>query len=219
MIQLGLPRPPFSFVLALVAVIALSSLPSTSAESPVTSFQDDFRQNQNPARKELRGDWKIAGGVASVTQDDELYKKFKNHGPILNYEIIHTDADVTVEFKGSNFSAIVFTMDAVDGGHAFRVILRPDGKPGICTIQTYTEKEDGGKAKPIVLDRSLASIAENEWMSLSVRVEGEQATVTLGDQTVKVQHERIAQAKNVAKLGFSFGELSVRKFNVNVNVL
>lgn len=185
-------------------------------ESPSTPFHDDFSQTHNPVRKALRGDWKFADSVASVTQDDELYKKYKNHGPILNYEIAHTDAEVTVVFKASGFKAVVFTMDAVDGGHAFRVIMRPAGSPGKSTVQTYTEKQDNGKAKPIVLDRSLASISPNEWTRLSVQVEGKKAIVQLAGQTVVVEHERISQAKKIAKLGFSFGEISIRQFNVDV---
>jgi hypothetical protein len=37
--------------------------------------------------------------VATCTQDDELYKKNKDHGPILFYDLAHTDAAIRFAFK------------------------------------------------------------------------------------------------------------------------
>ena len=84
-----------------VLFFALSST-TLFAESPAsakTLINDDYADAKYKIRKPLRGDWKIENGVAAVTQDDELYKKFKNHGPIMVYEVPHDDASAEVTFK------------------------------------------------------------------------------------------------------------------------
>lgn len=62
-------------------------------------LRDDYSTPQHPTRKPQRGDWKIDDSVAFVKQDDQLYKKYQNHGPIMVYEIPHSDVSAVVEFK------------------------------------------------------------------------------------------------------------------------
>lgn len=179
---------------------------------------DDYSTKKHPQRKALRGGWTIADGMASVAQDDALYKKCKNHGPIMAYEVAHTDAVAVVEFKPTGCKAVVFTMDAAAGGHAFRVQLRTEtGKPKPeSRIVTYAAKKEGAeKAEMVVLeDKGVPKLKDGEWNRIEVRVVGGKATVKIADKTFTVTHPRIAQAKSIAKLGFSFGELSIRKFSL-----
>ncbi len=207
--------------------------------------KDMFTTAKFNPRNAARGDWKIEGGIASVTQDDAMFKKFKNHGPIMIYTVGHDDATAIVDIKPTGCRTVVFTMDAENGGHAFRVKLRTKrendspaeangkktngkkakskkakskkGKAGPKSIiVTYAAKVGDAKAEQIVLnDQDVPSLIENEWNRLQVTVKGEHATVTLGNKTIKVQHPQIDQKKKVAKIGFSFGSMSLRNFQLS----
>ena len=194
----------------LLSVLLLLSISFVAnGESPL--LHDDYTQTEHKTRKAMRGDWKIDGGIASVTQDDAMYKKFKNHGPIMVYGIPHDDASAEVTFKPSGCKTVVFTMDADGGGHAFRVKLSPKA-PGIAL--TYIKEAGKEKATPVVLSKELPKLKEGEWTTIKAHVVGDKATVTVGDTTVEVQHEKIDQAKKIAKLGFSFGSLEIKQFDL-----
>lgn len=178
---------------------------------------DGYSAKKHPIRKALRGDWTLADGTATVEQDDGLYKKYKNHGPIMVYEVPHQDAVAVVEFKPTDCKAVVFTMDADGGGHAFRVKMRSAAKRGPGSeVVTYAAKKKGAeKAETIVLAKEGVPLLKNgDWNRIEVRVLGKQATVTINGKALTVKHARIAQAKKIAKLGFSFGKLSIRSFTL-----
>lgn len=209
---------------ALLACCSLTiSLGATAVSAADTQgvklVDDDYTQASYPHRNAARGDWIIADGVASVTQDDELYKKYKNHGPIMIYTVPHTDASAVVEFKPEGCRAVVFTMDAAEGGHAFRVKLVPEDpkRPRQrSAIVSYLAKKPGAeKAEQVVLNnKNVPALADGDWTRLEVTVVGDTATVKLGEETIRVQHDQIAQAKKIAKLGFSFGALEIRQFQL-----
>ncbi|NND96510.1 MAG: hypothetical protein HKN47_04175 [Pirellulaceae bacterium] len=197
-----------------LAFVVLSVAGSVSqAESPAGMLvHDDFTEGKHPTRQAARGDWKIDSGVASVTQDDALYKKYKNHGPIMIYTVAHDDAAAEVTFKPSGCKAVVFTMDAKEGGHAFRVKLSPK-MPGAAL--TYIKEPGKEKATPVFLNKELPTLKDDEWTTLKVRVVGDRATVTVNNTMFDVRHEQIDQEKKIAKLGFSFGSLSIKQFDLN----
>jgi len=210
------------YLVLMIAVVAWL-LPMTARaadEQGAVLVNDNFTQAEYPHRNAARGDWKIEGGVAAVTQDDELYRKYKNHGPIMIYTVPHTDATAVVEFRPEGCKAVVFTMDAEAGGHAFRVRLMgedPKSPKRGSAIVTYAAKKPGAaKAEMIVLanKKDVPTLQDGEWTRLEVTVIGDTATVKIGDQSFRVQHERIAQDKKIAKLGFSFGALEIRKFEL-----
>ena len=183
------------------------------AEVPLGSLvADDYTSTKHKTRKPLRGDWKISDGVAAVTQDDSLYKKYANHGPIMVYEVAHDDASAQVTFRPTGCKTVVFTMDAKAGGHAFRVKLSSKAS-GV--VLTYVKEPGKQKATPVFLDKAtLPKIKENEWATLKVRVVGDKATVALGAASVEVQHKMIDQEKKIAKLGFAFGTLQIKQFEM-----
>ena len=187
-------------------------------------IKDDFSSESYAPRNAARGDWKIEDGVASVKQNDEQYKKHKNHGPIVIYTVAHDDATAVMEFKPTGCKTVVFTMDAEEGGHAFRVKMRTaskkaskgKGKKGPkSTIVTYAAKVGDKKAEQIELSNEIPKLIDGQWNRLEVTVKGDKATVKLGDQTVHVQHARIDQKKKIAKLSFSFGGIAIRKFELS----
>ena len=206
-----------SLIAALLYVVlsgfAFSNVAIADGLTAVT--HDDFKSDQHPNRKALRGDWTFSDGIAHVIQDDELFKKFKNHGPIINYTIDHSNISVVVEFKPKGCERVVFTLDA-EKGHAFRVTLRsPESKKGASTIHTYTEKQANGKAKPIILRSDVPRLKNDTWHRLEVSISGGKATVKIADQYYEVEHPRIDQQKKVGKLSFAHGELSIRKFDLD----
>jgi hypothetical protein len=102
-------------------------------------------------------------------------------------------------------------MDAKNGGHAFRVKMSTK-TPG--SVLTYIKKPGAEKASPVFLDKKLPKLTEGEWATLKVKVVGDKATVQLGESKIDVQHGMIDQPKKIAKLGFSFGNLELKKFHL-----
>lgn len=206
------------FGMLFLALVALGSAASAKETSPLVA--DHFESETHATRNAARGDWTIADGIAAVAHDDELYKKYANHGPIINYEIPFDDASVAIEFKANDCKTVVFTMDGAEGGHAFRIIMRPPptgDKPNAAKsmVVTYTEKVGEDKPKMIPLSREVPALDNNQWTRLEVRLVGDKVDVAVNGKTISVQHERLNQKKRIAKIGFSFGDFAIRKFELD----
>tara|TARA_R110002049_G_scaffold2750_10_gene22447 strand:+ start:92507 stop:93109 length:603 start_codon:yes stop_codon:yes gene_type:complete len=185
-----------------------------SADAPTkneTLLRDDFKSADHQDRAASRGDWKVSGGVISVTQDPVLYEKYANHGPLLAYEIPHDDAEARVQFKPQGCKTVVFTMDA-ETGHAFRIILRTDR---LGSIYGYDPQPGADRPKANPLSREMPMLKDNEWTSLSARVTGQTATVIVNGKEFKVTHPSIDQNKTTVKIGFAFGSFAVRSFELD----
>ena len=94
-------------------------------------FVDDFAGAQLEGRLAERGDWKFENGIASCVADPNLYKQFKNHGPILKWPREFNDATIELEMKATDCQRVVFTLNGE--GHIFRVALAdetPDAPAG-----------------------------------------------------------------------------------------
>jgi hypothetical protein len=155
----------------------------------------------------MRGDWKLANGVATCTQDDALYKKFQDHGPILFYDLAHTDATVRFSFKADGAKTFVFTANA-EKGHVFRFVMTATGT----SIRVFPPD---GKAKSIALATEKIPLKSGEWIPVEVKLSGARATVKIGEAPAKTyEHASLARAKSNLSVGFSFGTLSVRDFVV-----
>jgi hypothetical protein len=77
-------------------------------------------------------------------------------------------------------------------------------------------KEPGDQnPKPVFLSRDLPKLDDRSWTKLRVRVIDDTATMTIGDQTLKVKHPSVARTKTVAKIGFAFGEFKIRRFDLD----
>ncbi|MFN9917994.1 MAG: hypothetical protein ACK53L_35735, partial [Pirellulaceae bacterium] len=88
----------------------------------ISPFSDDFSNPNLSQRRALRGAWQFQDGIASCTQDDALFKKYKDHGPIIFYDLKHRDATVRFLFQAEAVKTVVFTMNC-DAGHIFRFVL------------------------------------------------------------------------------------------------
>lgn len=180
---------------------ALSSLLSAA------DFKDDFTQPKLEHRRAARGDWKIADGIARCTQDDELYKKNKDHGPIVFYDVPTKDSVIHFSFKPQGVKNVVFTLNG-DGSHVFRVLIGEKG----ASARVFVPGKDHD-AKTLAQDGP--KLAQGEWTDVTIEVRGTKATMKIGkDYTKTVEDPNIAQAKTNISLGFSFGTLEVKGFEV-----
>lgn len=189
-------------------LLALSGLSLQAADPP--TFTDPFTADgQVPQRRAMRGDWQIADGVAKCTQDDALYKKYKNHGPIIFYDVATTDSTVRYSFKPQGCKSVVFTLNG-EKGHVFRFVTGARGtnfrafppNREVKSIQTGLEKN--------------WLLKEDEWTAVEVKMEGNKATVKFGDhEAVVIEHDTYATAKTNLSVGFSFGTLAVKGIEVS----
>jgi hypothetical protein len=171
-------------------------------------LKDDFSDPSLKTRRAIRGGWKFANGVATCTQDDALYKKFQDHGPIIFYDLAHTDATVRFSFKAEGAKTFVFTANA-EMGHVFRLVMSAAGT----SIRAFpTDKPD---VKSIALATEKLPLKSGEWIPVQITLHGSKATVKTGDAPAKTyEHASLAQAKANLSVGFSFGTLSVKDFVV-----
>ena len=143
------------------------------------------------------------------SHDDELYKKFKDHGPILTYESNYRDGVVETVFKGSDAKEtqrIVFTMDG-EKGHVVRVIMRP-GNPSRLLVWNDEEK------KPTVLATDLPALSEDQWTPLRVETKGINVDLRIGEENFSFEHPGIARQKTNAKISFAFGNFAAKEFHL-----
>tara|TARA_R110002096_G_scaffold16106_50_gene55344 strand:+ start:4336 stop:4944 length:609 start_codon:yes stop_codon:yes gene_type:complete len=193
-------------IIALVVAVAASA--ANLAAEPL--FTDSFTALDNVAeRRAQRGDWQIADGIAKCTQDDALYKKYKDHGPIIFYDFPTTDATLRYAFRPRGCKTVVFTLNG-ERGHVFRLVT--------------SEKGSNSRAFPPNGDRkSIAThvapdwkLSDGQWTQVKVTIEGKTATVKFGDEDpIQVEHVTYAEPKRNFSVGFAFGELEVKDLTVS----
>lgn len=193
--------------LALFAALLLASLAALPA-AETTLLKDDFSNPKLAQRRAIRGEWKFANGVATCTQDDALYKQFKDHGPIIFYDLAHTDATVRFSFKADGAKTVVFTANG-EKGHIFRFVMSATGT----SIRAFpTDKPD---VKSIALATEKLPLKSGEWTPVEVKLAGSKATMKIGDAPAKTyEHASYTQPKANLSVGFAFGTVSVKDFVV-----
>lgn len=184
-------------------LLALLTLPVRAGTELIDSFTDASIPKE---RRASRGPWVIADGIAKVTQDDELYKQHKDHGPILFYDMAFKDAVIEFAFKPEAAKTFVFTVNGAEG-HVFRTVTSERGT----NLRAFPP---GGDAKSIALQNlDNAPLKQGEWTRMKIELRGPQATVSIsGHAPVTVEHASLDRGKTNTSLGFSFGTLSVRDF-------
>ena len=196
-------RLSFAFIVSLAVVCGSSSGRSPSSRTSTTSAKSN-----STGTVAVRGDWKIADGIARCTQDDELYKKNKDHGPVIWYKVPFQDASVKFSFKPEGSKTFVFTING-DNGHIFRFVSTTNGT-SILVFPT-----DSADHKSMPLNREGPALRQGEWTDVVVAFKGEKAAVSIGkDFSAKLEHAAIAQPKTTVGLGFSFGTLSAKDFSL-----
>lgn len=188
-------------------LLLLSATAAFAADAPL--LKDDFSDPKLATRRAMRGDWKFADNAATCTQDDELYKKNKDHGPILFYDLAHTDAAIRFAVKpGANNKTLVFTCNGADG-HVFRIVFSQLG----AGIRAFPPEEKDHKSIALGNEKDL-KLKSGEWTNVSVELRGPKATLKVGDFSKTYEHASVARAKTNLSIGFSFGTVSVKDLAV-----
>lgn len=187
----------------LLAALALPLL----AGPKDAGFVDPFTGPQYANRRLERGDWKVANGVAKVTQDDALYKKYKSHGPIVFYDVPMQDVRVSFQVRLQDAKRFVFTFNGKS--HVFRFLQNEDN----AALLAFEDK--GGKHVGKRLDDSLPKLRNGEWVPYTIEIKGDAATFSIGDSFKKtVRDASYAQPKSNLSLSFHFGTMEVRNLHV-----
>ncbi len=190
-------------------LLSLVLLAVTTVMAGEPFFKDPFTEGGAvPERRALRGDWKIAGGVARCTQDDELYKKNKDHGPVIFYEVPTTDATFRFSMKPTGCQSIVFTLNGSEG-HVFRFVTSSRGT--------------GFRAFPPGEEKSIQTALhpewkapDGEWTQVSVTMKGDTATVGFGGhEPITIPHASYTATKVNFSIGFAFGTFEVKDVAVS----
>jgi hypothetical protein len=153
-----------------------------------------------------RGVWKIADGIASCTQDDALYKRNKDHGPIVWYDATFTDGTVRFAYKPDGVKQFVFTLNG-DKGHVFRFVHSATG------LVFRGWPTPGHEAKAVSLlpaGTKTPPLKGGEWIQAELKFAGNRCTVSIGDFHQTLEHASIGLPKSKLGLGFAFGTLSLR---------
>lgn len=186
--------------LILLSFLAASTL--CAEEAPI--LKDDFSNPKLETRRASRGDWKFAEKTATCTQDDELYKKFKDHGPIIFYDLGYQDATIRFSYQAdAAVKSVVFTSNGEDG-HIFRFVSSARG------TSVVAFPPDAPDHKAARLGKTGPALKPGEWVPVVVTLKGPKATVKIGDFEETYEHASLARPKTNLSIGFSFGTVSVK---------
>ena len=183
------------------------------------AFVDDFGDAKFKGRQAERGAWQFVDGVASCVADPVLFKKFKNHGPILKWPRKFEDAKIQFEMKAKDCQRVVLTLNG--DGHIFRVTMadeRPDAPAGPSKVPTRliawaTKSSKQNKGDTIQPKGMPAlSVVNDKWVPVKLDVKGTQAVLSIGDFQAEIRHVALARDKNMVMLTFAHGEIAVRNF-------
>jgi len=193
-------RLPFLFLLLIPTAITHAAV-----------LIDEFSGSKHDSRQALRGEWIFQDGVASCLSDPELYKEFKNHGPILRWPAKFTNGTVEFEFKPKDCQRVVITLN--EEGHVFRMSLREPERTSIFGWIGRSSKEN--KSKQIAKEGvpSLNQL-DGKWTQVKMRFKGNQATIQIGDYEEVLTHDSIGRKKGEFTFSFAFGSCSVRNVRV-----
>ncbi|MEZ5384934.1 MAG: hypothetical protein R3F13_05410 [Prosthecobacter sp.] len=191
-----------------VAFFLLLALNSFAADAPL--LKDDFSAAKLASRRASRGEWKFADGTATCTQDDELYKKFKDHGPIIFYDLSYTDAAIQFAFKpDADTKSVVYTSNGEDG-HIFRIVFSKAG----ASIRAFPPEGKEDHTSIAVGSEPDLKLKPGEWTNVSIELRGSKATLKVGDFMKTYEHASFARAKTNLSVGFAFGTVGVQGVTV-----
>lgn len=182
------------------------------AQAGPLDVSDSFDQAKHPARKTLRGDYQFEDGVLKVGHDPALYKKYKDHGPIVIYDGAFQNAEVKMKFRLTQAANVdkpargAFTFDG-ESGHVVRIFTMTN-QPG----RVIVWKE--GDKKPTVVAKDLPAVKPGEWTELIVSINGERGTATLAGKTVQFEHAAVARPKTNAKYSTAFATMEIDEISI-----
>ncbi|MCC9608480.1 DUF1080 domain-containing protein [Blastopirellula sp. JC732] len=187
---------------ALACFLILGAIGSLQAETELLS--DHFVSPKHPARRAARGDWQVKEGVISCPFDQELYKKFKDHGPIVFYDLAYRDAVIRFSFKATESTIVTFTENNAEG-HVFRIIMRPEGY----NVRAFPP--EGEKHSIQAAAGKEALFQSGEWVDMQVTSKGEEVTVKIGDKFEQTfRHTSYGRDKKNFSVSFNEGTFALK---------
>lgn len=176
-------------------------------------FQDDFSDPKLKTRQALRGEWKFENGTAHCVADPELYKKYKNHGPILRWPAEFTNGTLEFEFQPKDCQRVVITLN--EKGHVFRMSFSDEQRTKFFgwigqSSKTNKPKTIAQKGVPTIKD------LDGQWVRARIVFRGDTAEVTYGDYKKTLKHASIGRKKGEFTISFASGEISVRNVKLTV---
>lgn len=199
--------------LSIVAALMLFAGPIFAKE-----YVDPLDSEKHTDRSAERGAWTFQSGEARCVADPELYKKFKNHGPIIRWSGDFKEVTAEMEMKATDCQRVVFTLNGE--GHVFRTILsgRPakkGAKPTQSRLIAWAEKSSkenkGTVMKPDGLP-NLESI-DGQWVKLQLSIKGDTGTLSIGEFETPLDHAALSRDKNSITLSFASGDIALRNVN------
>ena len=178
-----------------------------TASAAEVLLKDDFSSSNLPQRRAARGDWTFANLIAVCTQDDELFKKNKDHGPILSYIVPLENGRVRFSCKAEGVKALVFTINGA-GGHIFRFVQSATGT----SVRAFPPESADHRA--VVLGNEAPKLEDGQWQPVEVELQGNKATLKIGSFAKTYEHPALAHPKANVTIGFSFGTLAVRDVTI-----
>jgi hypothetical protein len=171
-----------------------------------TLISDNFMQPEKPNRRLTRGDWIVTNGVAVCAHDEELFKKFKNHGPAIWYDQEFTDGVIRFEFLASpECKHFVVTVNGREG-HVFRFVMNEAGTD----IRAWDADH---KAKQLA--KTGPPLPKAIWTPVAVELIGDEACVHIGDKyEVVVEDASYTAPKTVVGVSFHYGSVQLRNFEL-----
>lgn len=177
-----------------------------------TLIHDDFVDEKLKSRLPARGDWKLEDKAISANFDEELFKKYKNHGPIVwyNHEAV-TDCDIELEyFVTGGVDTVMFSVNDAKG-HVYRTTIKTEGSRKGAYTKGWTAKKKASLAGKL----EGFDLEENKWVAVKLSFKGNKLSLTIGDKTQEYEHDAFAREKTKFNFQFSKGMMKVRNLKIS----
>jgi hypothetical protein len=195
--------PRILTVFGFVLLLAINPLAHAETALPIV---DDFSKTDLPFRVLGRGEWKVVDGMTVCTQDDALYKKHKDHGPMITYRVPFKDAKIQLAFRpDSEVKTAVFTINNAEG-HVFRIVATDK----VARALMFNSADH--KSKPLATD--LPKMVVGDWNLLEFDARGTSLSIKLGDYAKSFELNELDVEKTNVTIGFSFGTMAVRDVKI-----
>lgn len=168
---------------------------------------DTFSDPNHPSRQALRGEWVYQNGEAFCESDPELYKEFKNHGPILRWPCELSDGTMEFEVKPEGCERLVITFNG--DGHIFRITMRDDDGSRVIGWIGKSSKENKGDILTQIPPPKITTI-DGEWIKVGLAMNEGRARLQIGDYMADLDHESLTRLKQEFTISFASGSCAVR---------
>lgn len=171
-----------------------------------TLVADSFTEPEKTNRRLTRGNWTVKDGMATCAHDEELFKKYKDHGPAIWYDQEFSDGVIRFEFLPSpECQHFVFTVNGGDG-HVFRFVMNETGTD----IRAW---DSDHKARQ--LSKAGPPLPKIVWTPVMVELVGGKACVHIGEKYQQtVEDPSYAAPKTVVGVSFHYGSVQLRNFEL-----